>query len=135
VMVFTRPSQALHQPAHRGEADTHACGVGHVGASRFQGGIGMGVHQLSDKRLGRGIQPRLLAARLGFRPQLAGAARAAQHLLDKRKTPAEHVGEGALGAQPSFVGLQNFLTEIKRIGSHISQASAAMPDAQVQTAI
>jgi len=95
----------------------------------------MRVHPRSDTHPGGRIHTWLLASRMRLRTQLTGGAIAAQHLLDTRETHAQHVGEGTRGPQPPLVGLQTFLTAIDRIRSHRVQASAAMPDNQVQTAI
>ena len=77
VTFFTRPIQALHHPAHGRETETHACGVGHISASLFQGRIGIVVHPLSDTSLGGRIHMWLLASGVRLRAQRTGGARAA----------------------------------------------------------
>jgi hypothetical protein len=68
------------------------------------------MDHLPDKRLASHVYTWLLASRIRLRAQRAGAAIAAQHLLDKRETDPKHVGEGTLGARPPLVGLHNLLT-------------------------
>jgi hypothetical protein len=68
------------------------------------------AHQAWDDGMGGRVQAGFLAARVGLRGHVPGGAVLAQHLLDKRETYAEHVGNGALGAESPLPGAENLLT-------------------------
>jgi hypothetical protein len=63
-----------------------------------------------DDGVGGRVQAGLLAARVGLRGNVPGGAVLAQYLLNKRETHAEHVGNGALGAESLLAGAENLLT-------------------------
>ena len=71
-----------------------------------------------DLRLGGTIQtwPLTTIVRLGCNS--ASRTVTAQQLFNKRKANAKDVGESALRAQSSLVGMQDFLPQINRIASH-----------------
>jgi hypothetical protein len=71
------------------------------------------AHQASDNGLGGGVQAGLLAPCVRLRGDVPGSAVLTQHLLDKRKTDAEHVGNSALGTESPLPSAENFLTEIE----------------------
>jgi hypothetical protein len=71
-----------------------------------------------DLSLGRRIQAWPLTASVRLGCNGASGAMAALQLLDKGKADAKDVGESALRAKPSLVGVQDFLSQINRIASH-----------------
>jgi hypothetical protein len=71
-----------------------------------------------DLRLSGTIQtwPLTTSVRLGGNS--ASRTVTAQQLFNKRKANAKDVGESALRAHSSLVGMQDFLPQINRIASH-----------------
>jgi hypothetical protein len=59
---------------------------------------------LLDDSLGGRVHVRLLTACVGLRANVTGRAVLAQHFLDEGKTDAEHIGNGALRAEPPLAG-------------------------------
>jgi hypothetical protein len=93
------------------------------------------AHQLTDLSLGRHIQAWPLTASVRLGGNGTSGAMAAQQLLNKGKADPKDVGENALRANPSLVGVQDFLSQINRIASHARYASGIAPYDQEKTAL
>src|ERR687896_1436638 len=97
--------------------------------------MGVVAHQLTDLSLGRHIQAWPLTASVRLGGNGTSGAMAAQQLLNKGKADPKDVGENALRANPSLVGVQDFLSQINRIASHARYASGIAPYDQEKTAL
>src|ERR687895_1373728 len=97
--------------------------------------MGLVAHQLTDLSLGRHIQAWPLTASVRLGGNGTSGAMAAQQLLNKGKADPKDVGENALRANPSLVGVQDFLSQINRIASHARYASGIAPYDQEKTSL
>jgi hypothetical protein len=77
------------------------------------------MHQPTDLRLGGGIQARPLTAGVRLWGNDASRTVTAQQLFNTRKADAKDVGNRLLRAHPALVGVQDFLSQINRIASHV----------------
>jgi hypothetical protein len=92
--LFSQQAHDVLHLAHRGLADPNTCLGSDSCTQLLQRRIGLIAHRALDDRTGGRVQAGFLSARVGLQGNVPGGAVLAQHLLDRRETYAEHVGNG-----------------------------------------
>ena len=103
---------------HRRDTDALECLIGKTGTEFFQGRIGLGFDQRRhDGQVRLGNLGSMVAA-AWLRGDGGTAAMQAQHFLHETATDAEALGYMFLGALTVEVGIEDPLTQVKRVGFH-----------------
>jgi hypothetical protein len=89
-----------------------------LGTELGQGGIGLGLDKLAHQGQGRGGAARLAPTGMWPWPNLPARAPPLHQLLHEASTDTEQSRQGPLRTAPMVVGLQNFLSKVKRVGFH-----------------
>jgi hypothetical protein len=93
------------------------------------------AYEALDDGMSGQVQAGFLAARLGLRRHVPGGAVLTPHLLHKRETHADYVGNKALGAESPLTGAEDLLTQSNRVSSHTTQTMLGFSYDQVKTAL
>ena len=115
---FSWQPQTLERSAHGWDTNADAGRVRHTGAEVLPGDVGRGTHRLAQDCLCSALQPSLLAPGVWFRCYIPSPPVAAQELFHTGPTDPKHFREGALGAKPPCVGLNDLLPYISGRGFH-----------------